>query len=109
MNDEAILRSQQITVLTEMFLGLGTEAVEERVAYYLRLLQRVPVDILRLACDHAVCESTNGFVPGPGQIIQAAETIHAARVKAKRKAWADEQWAKVIEARSVRTGTNEAE
>lgn len=102
MTDEATVAKLQLTILAEMFAGLGHEVSEHRIGYYARLLQRVPPDILRSACDRAVLEAPNGFPPGPGEIMQAAEAINSARLKAERKAWADQQWAKVIEARQAR-------
>lgn len=93
--DPALARQLQTTALVEMFTGLGAEASEHRVAYYLRLLERVPPILLRAACDRAVLASSNGYPPGPGEIIRAAEAIHDERVKALRKAWADEQVARM--------------
>lgn len=109
MSDSATTTKLQLTILAEMFAGLGHEVSDHRIAYYARLLSRVPPDILRAACDRAVLNAPNGFPPGPGEIMQSAEAIRDERVKAERKAWADEQWAKVIEARSARRITSEAE
>lgn len=92
-DDERRLRAEQITVLAEMFVGLGHEAPDERVEYYLRLLHRVPPRILRMACDKAVLDERGGFVPGPGQIMQAAEEIESKRRKHEFKQRAAQQWA----------------
>lgn len=100
-NDETTTKLQ-IAILTEMFAGVGSEVSEHRIGYYLRLLSRVPPEVLRAACDKCVLSAENGFAPGPGQIMQAAEAIRDARLKSERKAWADEQWAKVIAARESR-------
>lgn len=91
MNDEQI----RITVLTEMFLGLGHEPTPERIAYYDRLLRNVPTKWLRVACDHAVCASPNGFPPGPGEIIKHAEKLHRDHALAERREWAAQEWARV--------------
>lgn len=99
MTDDATISRLRLTILAEMFAGLGHEVSEHRIGYYARLLELIPPDTLRAACDRAVLEAPNGFPPGPGAIMQAAESINAAKIKAERKAWADEQWAKVIEAR----------
>ena len=72
MNDEQV----RITVLTEMFLGLGHEPTPERIAYYVRLTKNVPTKYYRVACDSAVCKSKTGFPATPGQIIEEAERIH---------------------------------
>lgn len=72
MNDEQI----RITVLTEMFLGLGHEPTPERIAYYTRLTKNIPLKYMRVACDHAVCASKSGYPPSPGEIIGQAERIH---------------------------------
>lgn len=82
MSDEQI----RITVLTEMFLGLGQEPTPERIAYYVRLLKNVPTPYLRVACDSAVCASKSGFVPGPGEIIEHAERIHRDKIRSEREA-----------------------
>lgn len=93
--DPAFAQQLRTTALVEMFTGLGAEVSENRVAYYLRLLERVPPMILRAACDRAVLASSTGYPPGPGEIIRAAEAIHDERAKALRKAWADEQVARM--------------
>lgn len=80
MNDEQI----RITALTEMFLGLGHEPTAERIAYYVRLTKNVPTRYFRGACDSAVCKSTTGFPPSPGEIIREAERIHRERVVRER-------------------------
>lgn len=73
-------RRLQITALTEMFAGLGSEATPDRIAYYLRLVGDMPPFLLRAACDAAVIETDTGFPPGPGSIIR-----HAKRLKAQRR------------------------
>lgn len=55
----------QATAIVEMLTGLGAEASEERVAYYLRLLGQFPPFLLREACDAAVLEDTTGFPQAP--------------------------------------------
>lgn len=88
MTDEQI----RITVLTEMFLGLGHEPTPERIAYYVRLTKNVPTKYLRVACDSAVSKSTTGFPATPGQIIHEAEFIHMGLRKRESKAAAVEAW-----------------
>lgn len=90
--DGETARKLQITAIVEMFAGLGAEATDERVAYYLRLLGRIPPFLMRAACDRAVLDSPNGFPPGPGEIMRAAEAIHAERAKQQRKQLAQRQW-----------------
>lgn len=70
----------QATAIVEMLTGLGAEASEERVAYYLRLLGQFPPFLLREACDAAVLEDTTGFPPSPGAIAQ-----HARRITGRRR------------------------
>lgn len=88
MNEEQI----RITALAEMFLGLGQEPTPERVAYYQRLTKNIPAKWFRVACDHAVCASTSGFAPSPGEIIQQAERLAREAIKKESKARAEAQW-----------------
>lgn len=74
----------QATAIVEMLTGLGAEASEERVAYYLRLLGQFPPFLLREACDAAVLEDTTGFPPSPGAIAQHARRITGRRRSAER-------------------------
>lgn len=74
----------QATAIVEMLTGLGTEAGEERVAYYLRLLAAIPPLDLRAACDKAVLDSDSGFPPSPGAILRAASESRKQRVIADR-------------------------
>ncbi len=66
-------------VLAEMFLGLGSDATDNRIGYYLRLLANVPPSLLRVACDCAVLQSDSGYPPSPGAIIRQAERINRER------------------------------
>ena len=75
----------QATVLTEMFLGLGAEATEERLAYYLRLLASVPPDVLAPACDAAVMARDEGYPPSPGAILREARRIRGGRLVRARQ------------------------
>lgn len=88
MNDEQI----RFTALVEMFIGLGQEPAPERTAYYVRLTKNVPTEWFRVACDHAVCASTSGFPPSPGEIIAQAERLHRERVVRESKQRAQAQW-----------------
>lgn len=103
--DGETARKLQITAIVEMFSGLGAEATDERVAYYLRLLGRIPPFLMRAACDRAVLESPNGFPPGPGEIMRAAEAIHSERAKRERKQAADRQWSAHLQ--SLASGDSE--
>lgn len=82
-------QEKRVAVLTEMFVGFGAEAIEERIAYYMRLTKNVPIEYLRVACDAAACEMTTGFPPGPGDIVRAAEQIHNDIVKRNRRSYAN--------------------
>ena len=68
------------TVLAEMFLGLGKEATEERVGYYLRLIGKTDPGLLRDACDAAVLARPDDWVPGPGEVMR-----HVRRLVGERR------------------------
>lgn len=73
------------TVLAEMFLGLGRESTEQRIGYYLRLLEHIDPRLLREACDAAVLAREDDFLPGPGAIARAARSIEGQRREALRE------------------------
>ena len=73
--DDGIDGELRGTVLAEMILGLGKEATPERVAYYIKHAGNVDPGVLRVACDAAVLNRSDDWVPGPGEIMRQVRRI----------------------------------
>ena len=65
-------KAQRLAALTEMFLGFGQPATEERLRYYGNLTRWVPIEVFQQSCRRAAMQDTSGFPPNPGAIIASA-------------------------------------
>ena len=72
-------KALRLEALTEMFIGFGQPVVKERLRYYANITQNIPLGVFKQSCRLAAVETSGGFPPGPGDIIQAALKLSPGR------------------------------
>lgn len=65
-------KAVRVAALTEMFIGYGQEATRDRLTYYGTVTQYVPQAVFVDACRLAAFRDAKGWLPSPGQIVEAA-------------------------------------
>lgn len=68
-DEERLLR---IEAITELLLGHGAKADEDRIMYYGTITEHVPISVFQGACRMAAAENSTSWPPSPGAIVQCA-------------------------------------
>lgn len=62
---------QRTEMIRQMLTGYGQEPTEERMRFYLQVVQKIPLGSLGNAITSASANATGGYPPGPGDIVSA--------------------------------------